>query len=84
MKKLRRITAVTIILISTIVFSSTIDAQRGQRYRPQPPADRDCPQPRPPRDRGQVAAPLDGGLLALLAAAGGAYVVGRRKQKKGE
>jgi len=32
---------------------------------------------------GAVGAPLDGGILAILAAAGGAYFVARKK-KKGE
>ncbi|MCP4314300.1 MAG: hypothetical protein GY790_23850 [Bacteroidetes bacterium] len=89
MKQFRRISVLAIILISSIVFSTDVDARRrhhgdghydgdrhqydGNRHHRRGGGGDGC---------GNVEAPLDGGLLALLAAAGGAYVVGRRKKKK--
>lgn len=91
----KKISSLAILLVFSIIFASTVDAQRGQR--------RDRNQPRyEQQDRNQnriqrrnrhqvsqgqgqggaVGAPLDGGLLALLAGAGITYFAARKKKKK--
>jgi hypothetical protein len=78
MKKLRIITLMTVLaLISADSFGAgwfqKWRAQKQQRVVVEQPAPGDA-----------VGAPLDGGLLALLGAAGIAYYGVRRKKKRGE
>ncbi|MCP4312197.1 MAG: hypothetical protein GY790_13105, partial [Bacteroidetes bacterium] len=82
MKQFRRISVLAIILISSIIFSSDVDAQRRHHRNGGGGHGGHGSHGGGGHRGGDVGAPLDGGLLALLAAAGGAYVVGRRKKKK--
>ncbi len=87
MKPIKRFSLALILLASTIAFSSVSEAV-GRR--PQTPSNPPYNQtdnhtlPESSSRGGQAGAPLDGGLLALLAGAGIAYVAGRRKKKNME
>ena len=59
-----------ILMVAMIAVPDDADAQLEQRDRT--------------RQRGGVGAPLDGGLLTILGAAGVAYYVARKKKKQVE
>lgn len=72
---------VTIVITGLILFSAA-DVYGGwyQTWRSQKQQRQVAETSQP----GVVGAPLDGGLLAILAAAGGAYFVARKRKKKAE
>ncbi len=86
MKRLNRFTLVVILLVSSMAFSSSAMAWGPSPHDPSPPDyehhRRD--QTRGGERHGNAGAPLDGGLLTILAAAGIAYVGARKKKKNAE
>lgn len=94
MKLRKKISSLAILLVFTIIFASTIDAQQRPRRGGDGPRweQQDRNQNRNQRrnrhqvsqgpSTGAVGAPLDGGLLALLAGAGITYFAARKKKKK--
>jgi hypothetical protein len=81
MKTRKNISSLIVLLFLTLMLSTTVEAQRRPNHR----------RPAPKQIRHQVSrtqakpavgAPLDGGLLALLAGAGITYFAARKKKKK--
>ena len=64
---MRKLKIFLILVFLTTLFSSDLMSQSWNHHR------------RPPKP--SVSAPLDGGLLAVLGAAGVAYFVARKKKK---
>jgi hypothetical protein len=96
MKVRKRISTLTMLLIFSLVFATTVDAQRsGRRDRNRPRYEQQHQNRQMNRRRahqggqvqgqqGAVGAPLDGGLLVLLAGAGIAYFAARKKKKNAQ
>ena len=86
--------SLAMLLIFTLVFATTVDAQRrGRRDRNRPRHQQQHQQRQMKRARshqggqgpgGAVGAPLDGGLLILLAGAGITYFAARKKKKNAQ
>jgi len=72
---MKKIIALSILMLLVTIFS--IDAMGMQPRYPRP----DHPHHKNQDTPGSVGAPLDGGLLAVLGAAGVAYMAGRKKKK---
>ena len=85
MKNMKRISILVALLVSSMLFSTIVDAQhRRRRDRTRTPTyEYQAPRTHT-RDGGHAGAPLDGGLLALLAGAGAIYVAKRKKKKNAE
>jgi len=86
MKRIKRFSLVVILLVSSIAFSSVALALGDG---PEDQYERDYNHQYQDRTRSgdcthSAEAPLDGGLLAILAAAGIAYVGARKKRKNAE
>jgi hypothetical protein len=84
MKSIKRLYLALILLASTIAFSTDSEAFGGRPRTPSNPPYNQTDNYTHQNRGGQAGAPLDGGLLALLAGAGIVYVAGRRKKKNKE
>ncbi len=97
MKTKKKISSLIMLLIFSVIFATVIDAQ--SRYRPRQQQrqqqqyqqqdhnrhqQRRMKQVSPGPSTGAVGAPLDGGLLALLAGAGITYFAARKKKKNAQ
>ena len=86
MKRIKRFSFILILLVSSIAFSSVAMAW-GDKTQDQYERDytyQNHDRTRSGDGRRCAGAPLDGGLLAILAAAGVAYVGARKKKKNAE
>jgi UDP-N-acetylmuramyl pentapeptide phosphotransferase/UDP-N-acetylglucosamine-1-phosphate transferase len=72
MKKFRLLIVAVLLSVSFSVFAvSSLANKHKVKYKPA----------KEKQHKGAIGAPLDGGLLALLAAGGVAYYVGRKRNK---
>lgn len=90
MKHIKRISFALMLLVASIAFSSEAGAWWPSSGTPDSPSHNYSDNGRTRNGHnghnghGQAGAPLDGGLLALLAGAGAIYVAKRKKKKNAE